>query len=104
MVEPKDRENEKYADKNLLVNLMAVPDPKNVGGLGAFITYPFLTLEVVELIDSHMIAVMNDNNFPGMEGRSSTRPDENEYIEVGLGQPLRIDRRLLPHGSPAARN
>jgi hypothetical protein len=75
---------------------MAVPDPKGVGGLGAFFTFPFVTIEDVELIDSHTIAVMNDNNFPGTGGRSTTQPDENEYIEVGLDQPLRIDRRLLP--------
>ena len=97
LVDLKDRDHDGYADKNLLVNLMAVPDPKNVGGLGAFFTFPFLTIEVVELIDSHTIAVMNDNNFPGTGGRSATQPDKNEYIEVRLDQPLRIDRRLLPH-------
>jgi hypothetical protein len=96
LVDLEDRDHDGYADKNLLVNLMAVPDPKGVGGLGAFFTFPFVTIEDVELIDSHTIAVMNDNNFPGTGGRSTTQPDENEYIEVGLDQPLRIDRRLLP--------
>ena len=38
-----------YVDKNLLVNLMAVPDPGNVGGLGAFFTFPFVTIEDVEI-------------------------------------------------------
>jgi hypothetical protein len=74
-----------------------VPDPKNVAGLGPFFTFPFETIEDVELVDAHTIAVMNDNNFPGTGGRSRTQPDENEYIEIRLDQPLRIDRRLLPH-------
>ena len=92
----KDRDHDGYVDKDLLVNLMAVPDPKNVGGLGAFFTFPFQTIEDVELIDSHTIAVMNDNNFPGTGGRSATQPDQNEYIEISLDQPLEIDHRLLP--------
>ena len=52
---------------------MAVPDPRGVGGLGAFFTFPFVTIEAVALIDSHTIAVMNDNNFPGTGGRSATQ-------------------------------
>lgn len=96
LVDLKDRDHDGYADKDLLVNLMAVPDPKGVGGLGAFFSFPFVTIEDVELIDAHTIAVMNDNNFPGTGGRSATQPDENEYIEISLDQPLRIDRRLLP--------
>lgn len=87
---------EGMAIKELLANLMAVPDPRSVGGPAAFFTFPFVTIEAVELVDEHTIAVMNDNNFPGTGGRSATRPDNNEYIEVSLDQPLRIDRRLLP--------
>ena len=97
LVDLKDRDHDGYADKELLTNLMAVPDPKSVGGSAAFFTFPFVTIEAVELIDEHTIAVMNDNNFPGTGGRSATRPDDNEYIEVGLDQPLRVDRRLLSH-------
>ena len=96
LVDVKDRDHDGYVDKDLLVNLMAVPDPKNLGNLGAFFTFPFQTIEDVELIDSHTIAVMNDNNFPGTGGRSTTQPDQNEYIEIGLDQPLEIDHRLLP--------
>ncbi len=97
LVDVKDRDHDGYVDKELLVNLMAVPDPGGVGGLGAFFTFPFVTIEAVALIDQHTIAVMNDNNFPGTGGRSATQPDENEYLEIGLDQPLRIDRQLLRH-------
>ncbi len=96
LVDVKDRDHDGYVDKQQLVNLMAVPDPKGVGGLGAFFTFPFQTIEDVELIDFHTIAVMNDNNFPATGGRSATQPDQNEYIEISLDQPLDIDHRLLP--------
>lgn len=96
LVDLKDKDQDGYADKQLLVNLMAVPDPKNLGGLGAYFTFPFVTIEAVELIDRHTIAVMND--FPGTGGRSTSEPDENEYLEIRLDQPLDIDRRLLPRG------
>ena len=100
-MDTKDRDHDGYADKDLLVNLMAVPDPKNVGRLGVAPSLPrSSTIEVVELIDSHTIAVMNDNNSRRTGGRSATQPDNNEYIEVRLDQPLRIDRRLLPHDRP----
>ena len=83
------------ADKELLVNLMAVPDPRNVGGLGAFFTFPFVTIEDVEIVDRSTIAVLNDNNFPAAGGRSATVPDENELILLRLDQPLDVARELL---------
>jgi hypothetical protein len=70
--------------------LSALVHTRTVGGW-------IVTVEAVALIDSHTIAVMNDNNFPGTGGRSATQPDENEYLEISLDQPLEIDRRLLPH-------
>ena len=94
-VDLRDRDRDGYADKELLVNLMAVPDPRGVGGMGAFFTFPFVTIEDVELVDERTIAVMNDNNFPATGGRSSTEPDENEYVEIRLGHPLDVDSRLL---------
>lgn len=99
-IDLRDRDRDGYVDKELLVNLMAVPDPKNLGGMGAFFTFPFVTIEDVEIIDEHTIAVMNDNNFPGTGGRSTTEPDNNEYIEIRLDQPLDVDRRLLAGQRP----
>jgi len=74
-----------------------VPDPANVGGFGATFTFPFVTIEDVELIDKQTIAVMNDNNFPAMGGRGPDVVDQNEYIEIRLGTPLQVDHRLLAH-------
>jgi hypothetical protein len=39
---------------------------------------------------------MNDNNFPAIGGRSTTEPDDNEYLEITLAEPLKVDPRLLP--------
>ena len=39
------------------MNLMAVPEPGNVGGLGAFFTFPFVTIEDVEIVDRSTVAV-----------------------------------------------
>jgi hypothetical protein len=93
-----DRDHDGYVDKELLVNLMAVPDPTNVGKLGAFFPFSFETIEDLAVIDDHTIAVMNDNNFPNAGGRSTTVADPNEYIEVRVDQPLDVDPRLLPQG------
>ena len=94
-VDLKDRDHDGYADKRLLVNLLAVPDPGNVGKLGAFFPFSFETIEDLAVVDDHTIAVMNDNNFPNTGGRSTTAPDPNEYIEVTVDQPLDVDPRVL---------
>ena len=33
---------------------------------------------------------MNDNNFPFSSGRTPGAPDNNEFIQIGLGRPLRL--------------
>jgi hypothetical protein len=95
LVDLRDRDHDGYVDKDLLVNLMAVPDPQDVGGLGAFFTFPFVTIEDVEIVDRQTIAVLNDNNFPGTGGRSTTGPDENELILIRLDRDLEVSRQLL---------
>jgi hypothetical protein len=96
LVDLRDRDHDGYVDKDLLVNLMAVPDPGGVGGLGAFFTFPFVTIEDVEIVDRSTIAVLNDNNFPGTGGRAANLPDENEIILIQLDRRLEVSRRLLP--------
>jgi hypothetical protein len=93
LVDLRDRDHDGYVDKDLLVNLMAVPDPQDIAGLGAFFTFPFVTIEDVEIVDRSTIAVLNDNNFPGGGGRSATAPDENELILVRLDRELDLSRR-----------
>ena len=96
LVDLRDRDGDGYVDKDLLVNLMAVPDPGGVGGFGPFFSFPFVTIEDVEIVDRDTIAVLNDNNFPGAGGRAPDRPDENELILVRLDRPLDVARGVVP--------
>lgn len=84
-----------YVKKTLLVDLMNVRNPSGAGGFGDPFTFPFFTIEDVEIIDSRTLAVMNDNNFPATGGRGETVPDRNEYVEIRLDRALRVDHRLL---------
>ena len=97
LVDSRDRDNDGYVDKQLLVNLLAVPNPDQASGItDAFFTFPFVTIEDVAIIDDHTLVVLNDNNFPGGGGRADDVPDNNEFILIELDQSLRADRRLLP--------
>jgi hypothetical protein len=72
--------------KTQLVNLMAVPDPDGVAAeLSAdsgFVTFPFTTIESVDVLDENSIVVGNDNNFPFSAGRTEGTPDDNEFLTI----------------------
>jgi hypothetical protein len=94
-----------YVQKSPLVDLMAVPDPKGLGGDGNFFRFPFNTIESVHVIDDHTIVMANDNNFPFSNGRARSRtvdrstnlaPDDTELILVQVSTSLHPDPRLLP--------
>lgn len=92
--------------KQLLVDLMNVANPLGLGGFGPTFTFPFVTIEDIEIIDDRTIAVMNDNNFPATGGRSATEPDQNEYLEIRLPRRLDVATSLLPSrrvGDPVKR-
>jgi hypothetical protein len=95
LIDLRDRDGDGYVDKHLLVNLMAVPDPAGIGGFGPFFSFPFVTIEDVEIVGRSTIAVLNDNNFPGTGGRAPDRPDENEFILVRLDQPLDVAHGIV---------
>ena len=90
--------------KSLLVDLLAVPDPQQVGNDGAFFRFPFNTIESVHVVDKNTIISADDNNFPFSNGRSRSKTnartgplaaDDNELILIQLGTPLDVDKRLL---------
>jgi hypothetical protein len=96
LVDLRDTDQDGYVAKRLLVDLMDVANPDGLSPYGDPFTFPFFTIEDVEILDAHSIAVMNDNNFPAFGGRSTTEPDQNEYLEITLAEPLKVDHRLLP--------
>jgi hypothetical protein len=87
-----------YVKKELVVDLLKIHDPYNLGGNGTtdgIFTFPFVTIESVLPVAPDILLVTNDNNFPGSVGRTPGVPDDNEFILVKLDQPLALDPRVL---------
>jgi hypothetical protein len=92
----RDRDRDGYADKRLLVNLLAIPDPRGLGGApGGFFTFPFFTTEQLAVVDDHTIVVGNDNNFPSSAGRRAGTPDDNEYVLIQVDEDLDVNEYVL---------
>ena len=91
LIDSRDRDRDGYADKRLLVNLLAIPDPQGlVGPAGSFHTFPFVTIEQLAVLDDHTIVVGNDNNFPGSSGRTAGAPDDDEYVFIAVDEDLDV--------------
>jgi hypothetical protein len=100
LIDVRDRDADGYVDKELLVDLMDIANPGGLGDLGDPFTFPYLTIEDVELVDADTIAVLNDNNYPGTDGRGPGVKDVSEFLQIDLPVPLHVDDRLLPEASP----
>ena len=50
------------------------------GGRGGKLTFPFFTIENVDVVDADHIIVGNDNNLPFSSGRALGKSDDNELI------------------------
>ena len=90
--------------KTQLVDLLAIPDPAELGGEMNFFRLPFYTIESVHVVDERTLLVASDNNFPFSNGRSRSRSsdrkgplaaDDTDIILIRLGTALDVDRRLL---------
>ena len=104
LLDTDSRSHQGYLAKDLLVDLMAVPDPAKIGGDGDFFRFPFNTIESVHVVSPDTVLVANDNNYPFSNGRSRSRtnertgplaPDDNEFILIKLGERLKVDQRIL---------
>ena len=65
------------------IDLMDIQDPNKLarqGGKDGKLTFPFFTIENVDLIDADHIIVGNDNNLPFSSGRALGKADDNELI------------------------
>ncbi|NAZ82284.1 hypothetical protein GTR02_10690, partial [Kineococcus sp. R8] len=90
LVDTSVRDAEGHPRKQLLVNLMAVPDPQGLAGQGSFATFPFQTIESVDVVGRHTVVVGNDNNFPFSAGRTPGRPDD-EFLTIEVQADLARD-------------
>lgn len=65
------------------IDLMAIRDPKGLARKpltrGLF-TFPFFTIENVDVVDARHIIVGNDNNLPFSSSREPNQADDNEFI------------------------
>lgn len=81
-------------EKIAYIDLMAIKDPDGIaprGSVDGVFTFPFVTIEDVDLVDSTTIIVANDNNYPGSTGREAGRADDNEYILLDVADFLKAE-------------
>lgn len=78
-----------FVEKKEVVDLLNVADPDDLDrdGFKRF-TFPFVTIEDVLIVDERTLLVINDNNYPGGGGRTTSTPDGSEFILVRLDDAL----------------
>lgn len=79
--------------KRLLVDLLDIDDPKDIGGPLAEIpakkfNFPLQSVESVTPVDPFTLLVGLDNNYPGGNGRVPGTPDGTEIITLRSARPL----------------
>ena len=91
------RQDQGYAYKTEVVDLLAIADPDGISGsdaravrLGNPFGMPFVTIESVLMLDPQTMVIVNDNNYPFSNGRRPGSPDDNEFIQIRLPQPLNV--------------
>ena len=79
----KEADAEGFVRKIGYIDLLDIQDPKavaRVGGRDGRFSFPFVTIEDVDIVDAQHIIVANDNNLPYSSGRRLGRNDDNEFI------------------------
>jgi hypothetical protein len=67
---------------------MAMADPAKIARMplnNGVLTFPFFTIENVDVLDSTHIVVGNDNNLPFSSSREPNKADDNELILLEVG-------------------
>jgi len=83
--------------KRLLVDLLDIPDPKDIGGPllempSRVFNFPLQSVESVTPIGDDTLLVGLDNNYPGGNGRVPGTPDSTEIITLRSAVPLKFLR------------
>jgi hypothetical protein len=74
------------------IDLMAIQDPNKLARkplTNGMLTFPFFTIENVDVVDATHIVVGNDNNLPFSSSREPNQADDNELILLEVGEFLK---------------
>lgn len=74
------------------IDLMNIADPQNLARkplVNGVLTFPFFTIENVDVVDATHIVVGNDNNLPFSSSRDPNKADDNELILLEVGDFLK---------------
>ena len=73
------------------IDLMKIQDPQRIARKplndGVY-TFPFFTIEHVDVVDARHIIVGNDNNLPFSSSRDPNRADDNEFMLLEVSELL----------------
>ena len=73
------------------IDLLAINDPNNLARkskIDGKLSFPFFTIENVDIVDAEHIVVGNDNNLPFSSSRDPNRADDNEFVLLRVPQLL----------------
>ena len=79
-------------DKQAYIDLMNIKDPNKHARKplnNDVLTFPFFTIENVDIVDNEHIIVGNDNNYPFSSSREPNQADDNEFILLKVPELLR---------------
>ena len=74
------------------IDLMAIADPQKLARkalVNGVLSFPFFTIENVDVVDATHIVVGNDNNLPFSSSREPNKADDNELVLLEVGQFLK---------------
>ncbi|MGI9217756.1 MAG: esterase-like activity of phytase family protein, partial [Hydrogenophaga sp.] len=70
------------------IDLLNIADPNKLSRkplVNGALSFPFFTIENVDLFDATHIVVGNDNNLPFSSSREPNKADDNELILLEVG-------------------
>ena len=92
LVDLREMDEQNVLRKIAYIDLMKIKDPDGIAPRGTqdkVFSFPFVTIEDVDLVDKETIIVANDNNYPFSVGRQQGRADDNEFILLNVADFLK---------------
>jgi hypothetical protein len=91
-IELSDANVGKAARKIAYIDLMKIQDPNKKARKplnDGVLTFPFFTIENVDIVDERHIVVGNDNNLPFSTSREPNKADDNELVLLEVAEFLK---------------